>query len=40
MVATCRSLVAVSFLVPKRGRISVLLKHEEFPSFAGDILTL
>lgn len=40
VVVTCRSMVAVSFLLCKRGKISVPLKHEKFLCFAWDVLTL
>lgn len=40
VVVTFWSVVAVSFLLCKRGKISIPLAHEKFPPFAGGVLTL
>lgn len=39
MVITRNSMVAVSFLLPKRGKISIPPEHEKFPHFSGGMLT-
>lgn len=40
VVVTCGSMVAVSFLLCKRGKISIPPKHGKFPPFSGGVLTL